>query len=201
MTADAAVAPETAPLDVKEPKQWTKEQEALLKKVKKEGGKRGVEIEGASDMGGLEFFCTMVELPEGDLDLLEESMHAMNEECDPSEEERKGGAGKVGKMIFSSGTERLAIVCNVPADKHDKIKAKDWMAIICEQVGGRVVRGDDSLACGEVVKDTDKNIFPIKVKDEALNLSLQHLKKNGLFPDKADDSDEEFVFGDDDFPA
>merc|ERR1719191_1208701 len=32
-----------------------------LKKVVKEGGKRGVEIEGAADMGGLKFFCTSVD--------------------------------------------------------------------------------------------------------------------------------------------
>merc|ERR1719264_1858548 len=37
-----------------------------LKKVIKEGGKRGVEIEGAADMGGLQFFCTSVDEPEGD---------------------------------------------------------------------------------------------------------------------------------------
>lgn len=30
----------------------------------KEGGKRGVEIEGAADMGGLMFFCTSVDQPE-----------------------------------------------------------------------------------------------------------------------------------------
>merc|ERR1711957_370519 len=41
-----------------------------LKKVLKEGGKRGVEIEGAADMGGLQFFCTSVDEPEGDCDLL-----------------------------------------------------------------------------------------------------------------------------------
>ena len=33
-------------------------------------GKKGVEIEGASDMGGLDFFCTTMELPDGDTDLL-----------------------------------------------------------------------------------------------------------------------------------
>merc|ERR1712087_542651 len=32
--------------------------EKKMKKVIKEGGKRGVEIEGAADMGGLQFFCT-----------------------------------------------------------------------------------------------------------------------------------------------
>merc|ERR1712194_403349 len=48
-----------------------------LKKVLKEGGKRGVEIEGAADMGGLQFFCTSVDEPEGDVALLLESVKAM----------------------------------------------------------------------------------------------------------------------------
>jgi len=38
--------------------------------VIKEGGKRGVEIEGAADMGGLQFFCTAVEFPDGDEEML-----------------------------------------------------------------------------------------------------------------------------------
>merc|ERR1712137_979231 len=80
------------------------------KKVIKEGGKRGVEIEGAADMGGLQFFCTQVECPDGDLDLLVESMTAMNAKSDPTEEERKGGSGHIGKMIFSAGVEQLAVV-------------------------------------------------------------------------------------------
>merc|ERR1719291_1619465 len=48
-----------------------------LKKVIKEGGKRGVEIEGAADMGGLQFFCTSVDEPEGDVELLEKCVGAM----------------------------------------------------------------------------------------------------------------------------
>merc|ERR1719424_2175776 len=59
------------------------------KKVSKEGGKRGVEIEGAADMGGLQFFCTSVDEPAGEVDWLYESLRAMNEKSDPSEEERK----------------------------------------------------------------------------------------------------------------
>ena len=31
----------------------------------RQGGKKGVEIEGASDMGGLDFFCTTMDLPDG----------------------------------------------------------------------------------------------------------------------------------------
>lgn len=42
-----------------------KDKAKLIAKVVKEGGKKGVEIEGAADMGGLEFFCTTIESPEG----------------------------------------------------------------------------------------------------------------------------------------
>ena len=73
--------------------------EKKLKKVIKEGGKRGVEIEGAADMGGLQFFCTKVDEPEGDIDLLLESMKAMNVQADPEDEERKGCSGHIGKMV------------------------------------------------------------------------------------------------------
>lgn len=173
----------------------------LLQKVIKEGGKRGVEIEGASDMGGLEFFCTSVELPDGDLDLLGECIKAMNEESDPTAEERKGGAGKVGKMVFSSGTEQLAIVCDVPKEKQDKIKAKDWMEVVVKNLEGKLVKGDDGMAFAQVAKDENKGRFPLKLKDTGIAVSIDFLKKKGLFPDKADDSDDDYVFGDDDFPA
>lgn len=49
-----------------------------------------MEIEGAADMGGLQFFCTMIDKAEGDVDLLIESMKAMNAKSNPSDEERKG---------------------------------------------------------------------------------------------------------------
>merc|ERR1719388_577703 len=107
-----------------EPKELTPEQKAeehkkKMKKVIKEGGKRGVEIEGAADMGGLQFFCTSVDEPQGDLDLLVKSVEAMNEKSDPTEEERKGGSGHIGKMVFSAGNEQLAVVAYVPENKQE----------------------------------------------------------------------------------
>merc|ERR1719282_1671764 len=115
-----------------------------LKKVIKEGGKRGVEIEGAADMGGLQFFCTSVDLPEGDLDLLVESMKAMNQKSDPTEEERKGGSGHIGKMIFSAGIERLAIVAYLPDDKKDKINAIEWLETVVNLFQGEVVKKESN---------------------------------------------------------
>merc|ERR1712129_422324 len=112
------------------PEELEKMKKDKLKKVIKEGGKRGVEIEGAADMGGLQFFCTAVELPDGDLELLLESMTAMNHKSDPTEEERKGGSGHIGKMIFSAGTQQLAIVAYVPEEKQSVLSCEDWLQVV-----------------------------------------------------------------------
>merc|ERR1712054_740891 len=91
----------------KTPEELAKMAEKKLKAVTKEGGKKGVEIEGACDMGGMAFFCTQLDEPDGDMDLLEKGFAAMNAEPDPTEEERRGGAGKVGKVVFSAGPSAL----------------------------------------------------------------------------------------------
>merc|ERR1712107_955637 len=109
-----------------------------LKKVIKEGGKRGVEIEGAADMGGLQFFCTSVDCPDGDLDLLVESMKAMNAKSDPTEEERKGGSGNIGKMIFSAGSDQLGIMAYLPESQKDNIDAKEWLQKVLDLNGGEL---------------------------------------------------------------
>merc|ERR1711897_132374 len=107
-----------------------------LKKVIKEGGKRGVEIEGAADMGGLQFFCTSVDEPEGSTDLLMESVKAMNAKSDPTEEERKGGSGHIGKMVFSAGVEQLALVAYVPEGKQAELDCEEWLQKVVSMFGG-----------------------------------------------------------------
>merc|ERR1712066_679811 len=122
----------------------------LLKKVKKEGGKRGVEIEGAADMGGLQFFCSSVDLPEGDMELLVESMKAMNAKSDPTEEERKGGSGHIGKMIFSAGTEQLAIAAYVPEAKQGDLSCEEWLKSVLGEFGGEVLDASKGMCTGRV---------------------------------------------------
>merc|ERR1712045_544972 len=114
----------------------------------KEGGKRGVEIEGAADMGGLQFFCTAVDLPDGDLDLLVESMKAMNQKSDPTEEERKGGSGHIGKMIFSAGTEQLAVVAYVPAEKQEQLSCAEWLEKVLSMWGGKMEKTGKDICLG-----------------------------------------------------
>lgn len=182
--------------------------EKLLKQIVKEGGKRGVEIEGAADMGGLQFFCTMIDKPEGDLDLLIEAMKAMNARSDPTEEERKGGAGKIGKMIFSYSEAKWSAVAYVPKDKASICSAKEWLSEVVVMVSNaacvntiKTFEGIDerSWAAITIEKDGEKNLFPIKMRDPAISNAYTFLKKKDLFPDDDSDDEDEMVFGDDDF--
>lgn len=184
--------------------------EKKLKTIVKEGGKRGVEIEGAADMGGLQFFCTMIEKPEGDLTLLIESMKAMNAISEPGEEERKGGAGKIGKMIFSTTDSVFSAVAYVPKDKADECSATEWLSeVVLAAAGSEAVKSIKNFddidgkywAAVAIPANPEANQFPIKMRDPAISNAYTFLKKRGLFPeDNEDDSDDDYVFGDDDFP-
>mmetsp|Transcript_31724 Transcript_31724/g.79233 ORF Transcript_31724/g.79233 Transcript_31724/m.79233 type:complete len:384 (+) Transcript_31724:49-1200(+) len=185
---------------VKEAEKAAKDAAKLLAKAIKEGGKKGVELEGASDMGGLEFFCTQVDTPDGDMMLLEEAVKAMNAESDPTEEERKGGAGHIGKIVFSAGAKQLIMVAYVPEDKQPKVNATEWLTIVAASVGGAVtVSQGPGYAIATADGDSEMSLFPIKMKDTALSCAINYLKERGCFPDQDDSDGDDPVFGDDAF--
>jgi len=174
----------------------------VLKKVVKEGGKRGVEIEGAADMGGLQFFCTSVECPDGDVDLTVESVKAMNAKSDPSEEERKGGSGHIGKMVFSAGPEKLAIVAYVPEEKQAALSCEEWIAkVIALHPGSQILAKAKDICTAIIPADADKGVFPLKIREGLILEANNFLRGKGLFPDNDDSDDDDYVFGDDDFPS
>merc|ERR1712032_984737 len=131
-------------------------------------------------------------------------MGAMNTKNDPSEEERKGGSGRIGKMIISKdqNDSKLAMVAYCPPGKQGILTADVWMKeMLAELGGGEFLFGDATTAKALLTNDPDKNLFVLKLKDSAITLSINYLKKKGLFPDSNDDDDDDYVFGDDDFPS
>jgi len=172
-----------------------------LKNVIKEGGKRGVEIEGAADMGGLQFFSTSVDEPDGDIDMLVESMKAMNNQPIPGDEERKGCSGHIGKMIFSAGTAQLAVVAYVPEEKQGELVCEEWLKAVLANFGGEVLASSASVCQGRVIADGNKNVFPLKIREPMILEANNFLRKKGLFPEDRDSDDDDMVFGDDDFPS
>lgn len=199
--SDEAPAPPTAER-LKDPKM-----EKALKKVMKAGGKRGVEIEGAADMGGLQYFCTNMTEPNGDMDMLIECVKAMNEKSDPAEEERKGGSGAIGKLIVSmaDNESEISLVAYVaPAKvKAGETTAKKWLTDVAKNLGcgAEVMAGSsDYYAMCNIKKDLDSGKVPVKLRDVAITHGLNYLRKHDLFPADDDDDDDEMVFGDEDFP-
>ncbi|CAD7927620.1 unnamed protein product [Amoebophrya sp. A120] len=179
--------------------------EKKMKKVLKEGGKRGVEIEGAADMGGLKYFCTKVLEPAGDLDMLVESVKAMNAKSDPSEEERKGGSGKIGKTVMSMADDNnLCIVTYVPQEEHVACSAKDWLEYILKMcsASSQAIREDSTDLYAQICvkNDGEKGVFALKMRDYVIQHANKFLHEKHLIPDQESESEDEMVFGDDDFP-
>jgi len=154
-------------------------------------------------MGGIEYFTTCVDTPEGDPRLIEIVCQEMNAKVDPLAEETKGGSAHVAKCLLSASDAQLGIVCYVPADKTSKISAKAWMEHLFSAFGCGEFVGEpkDRKAVGKVLQDKTAGKFPIKLRDEGISASIALLKSKGLFPDKDDDSEDDMVFGDDDFPC
>merc|ERR1719316_1977005 len=200
--------------EAEEPAQEAAEEEAeeeelppldpkALKAIVKEGGKKGAEVAGAADMGGMTHLNVSLDLSEGRTDMMLKALEAMNVDVDPMAEETKGGCGHVAKALFSYGTDRVGVVVYVPTELQDRVAADVWATKIVESMGGELKgKATAKLAKGFVLGDAAKELYPIKMKDELLKASIAFLQEIGVFPDKDDDDeDDEMVFGDDDFPC
>merc|ERR1712187_398226 len=128
------------------------------------------------------------------------SMKAMNAKSDPTEEERKGGSGHIGKMIFSAGTEQLAVVAYVPEEKQGDLSCVEWLETVLGKFSGKVVSEAKDISCGLVMANADKGVFPLKIREPMILEANNFLRAKGLFPED-DDDDDEMVFGEDDFPS
>eukprot|EP00462_Mataza_sp_D1_P023999 CAMPEP_0175142442 /NCGR_PEP_ID=MMETSP0087-20121206/12807_1 /TAXON_ID=136419 /ORGANISM="Unknown Unknown, Strain D1" /LENGTH=689 /DNA_ID=CAMNT_0016426257 /DNA_START=56 /DNA_END=2125 /DNA_ORIENTATION=- len=171
----------------------------LHAKVDKEGGKKAQDIAGLRDMGGVAYFHVAMENCEGDFELLNIAMEAMNRPCPEDAEERRGGADEIGKVLLSYNDARLAFIMNVPKCLHEKCSIKDWFAAFTE--GFDVVmegKSSSEYMAGYIKQDQEKGIFPMKIRDDMINKGFAFLKAKQLVLDDDDDEDE-MVFGDDDF--
>jgi hypothetical protein len=92
--------------------------------------------------------------PRGTLiDLLVQCLVGMNEEPDPTEEERKGDSGRAGKLVFSAGLLRLAAPAYVPEEEQGELDCAEWLEHIlkifkCETI---------TKGKGKGKEDRDKN--------------------------------------------
>ena len=161
--------------------------EKLIKSSKKEGAKLGMDLTGASEMGGTEFFCTTIINAEGNFDVLTMAKDCMLEELTAS----------VGVVMVSAGVHQLSAWCVVPADKADVVPANEWLGTAVKAVGGELHEGATSThASAVIIPKSDQ--FAIKMKDVLIGAALDVLRSKGKLADDDSDDDDEYVFGDDD---
>eukprot|EP00928_Gymnodinium_smaydae_P024092 TRINITY_DN19614_c0_g1_i1.p1 TRINITY_DN19614_c0_g1~~TRINITY_DN19614_c0_g1_i1.p1 ORF type:complete len:480 (-),score=70.47 TRINITY_DN19614_c0_g1_i1:7-1446(-) len=149
-----------------------------LEQVIEEGCKCGVDIDSMADMDR-QFFCCAVEEPEGDLGLLVESMNAMNMTCAPSGEERAGGTGHLGKMIFSDSLEQLAIVAYVPAEKRARCSCEEWLKTALGIFSGEI-QSITSDVCTGVVKTSLRKGKKVEMRYQMILEANKYLCERGL---------------------
>ena len=182
--------------------------EKKLKAVIKEGGKKGQDLAGMADMGSLFQQANLVE-SDGDLKLMEMAMEAMNTPVDPEGEERRGGAGEVAKILLSTNDERFCAIVQVPeaytkaADnvRGYEISASEWADAAFATLPGdgkgvEFLEKSCTIVKAVYKKNAEAGHYPAKAKDAVSGASFAYLRTKSLVVD--DDSDDEFVFGDDD---
>lgn len=108
-------------------------------------------------MGGVKFFNIVLETADGDLAAMDAVLEGMNAVVDEAAEERKGGAGHLGKMLLSAGDKTVALVCNIPKDlasQYEHVKMSEWMDKLVTAAGGNVAKreeGEETIKVGALM--------------------------------------------------
>merc|ERR1712060_129320 len=100
------------------------------------------------------------------------------------------------------GAEQLAIVAYVPDEKQSELVCEEWLKKVLSLYpsGSKVITTGKDYCQGSIATDSDKNVFPLKIREGLILEANNYLRGKGLFPEDKD-SDDEMVFGDDDFPS
>jgi len=88
----------------------------------------------------------------------------------------------------------------VPEAKQGELVCKEWLETVLSNFQGTVVDVAKDTCTGIVKTNSDKGIFPLKIREALILEANNFLRKKGLFPED-DSDDDEMVFGDDDFPS
>lgn len=177
---EAAIA--ACKYDMKPKRELTdKEKKAAIK----EGGKKGQDLAGMADLGGIKFFCVTMEKCLGEMEALDLALGGANKVVDESGDDRKGGAGHLGKMLLSADDERCAIVAHVPEALKELCEVKEWVEASVKGMDAKYISTDDTIIRLELPKNKEKEQFPLKMRDLVINQAFAFLKDKQLVLDES----------------
>lgn len=173
--------------------------EKQIKAALKEGGKKGQDIEGNFELGIAKLFCVRSETANGKWELMDKILEGMNKEVDPNGEDRKGGAGHIGKTILFANDEVVLILNHVPKPAAELVDQKEWFDVIVKGASAEVIGepvtlpGDGGVVLkAEMKRDPEANKFPIKAIDQAMSDSYYFLLGKGLVATQDSDDDQDY---------
>ena len=188
--------------------------EKKIAAAKKEGAKKGQDLSGLQDMGGVSYFHVALDKSDGNWHLIEAAMDGANASVDPNGEDRKGGAGNIGKVFFSASSECMCIYMHVPEGVSEKVTLQEWFDNIVSNLprayeatdeheafqGHRVLLaptdndqdGKSGFAKIELrPKECKGEVFTLKKRDEVIGLGFAFLRSKGVVPEEEESSDYE----------
>lgn len=163
--------------------------EKQIKAALKEGGKKGQDIAGMNAMGGVKFYHIAVDSAPSSMKLLEKILEGFNKEVDETAEERKGGAGDLGKVLLCASDDVLLFLCHVPKELSGEINQAEWFNTVTSAVDATMLESSDpTVMKAELRADAEKGIFPLKLRDNAINAGYNYLVSKQLIrPEESDD--------------
>lgn len=160
--------------------------------ARKAGGKIAQDVLGISETGGMKYFTLENPLCVGSIGLLREVMEAANTPVDDSSGDRRGGAENLGKCLVTSNDEHVVIMVYVPKELESTLGLEEWSRAIVADLDAQVVERTVDTVTYVATKNPHANLFPLKMKDQAISQSLQLLRRKDLV---VDDDKDDYDFG------
>eukprot|EP00730_Choanoeca_flexa_P019681 TRINITY_DN9620_c0_g1_i1.p2 TRINITY_DN9620_c0_g1~~TRINITY_DN9620_c0_g1_i1.p2 ORF type:complete len:234 (+),score=83.67 TRINITY_DN9620_c0_g1_i1:1810-2511(+) len=164
--------------------------EKQIKAAVKEGGKKAQDLAGLSDMGGVKFFHVTMEKCEGEVALVEKAMEGANKVVDEDADDRKGGAGHLGKALFSCNKKQVVVMIHVPEEVSSIMDIDTWSERLMTVLGGEIVKKEPTMYTIVAPGNPEAEKFPVKMRDEAINVGFTLLREKSLVPEDNDSDDD-----------
>eukprot|EP01002_Notosolenus_urceolatus_P006657 NODE_2775_length_1042_cov_140.122860_g2320_i0.p2 GENE.NODE_2775_length_1042_cov_140.122860_g2320_i0~~NODE_2775_length_1042_cov_140.122860_g2320_i0.p2 ORF type:complete len:299 (-),score=141.90 NODE_2775_length_1042_cov_140.122860_g2320_i0:43-939(-) len=175
-----------------EKKEKAPKENATTKACKKEGGKKGAGLADMNGMGGISYFTVNVDEPK-EWRYFDACMEAMNVEPEgDAGEERKGGAGSLAKLVLAGSPDLFMMVCENPKELAEAkgVTTREWVDAVLKDINGwEELSTSETRITGQIKTNPDKDIFPLKIRDQVTGSSFQFLRVKGVIPDADGDDD------------
>jgi hypothetical protein len=109
---------------------------------------------------------------------------------DEGAEDRKGGAGEVGKMFLSANDKQVAIIAHVPECLKDKLNLREWFERVTGAMTDAEIKEEDEHFIKAIVKaNIALEKFPLKMRDAGINTGFDLLREKCESEQKRDGRD------------